>query len=471
VNLSEHISKAQPGQEEGVKTIQSRAAQGLSQNEFLRTFFSLLEEYQIRYCVLHSWEGLPDSLTSDLDLAVHPGDRARLPLVFGRLQAEAYRLVQCLNYFAQAYYFIFVWFEDEGLKSAAVDVIFEHRRSGLISLSGEELVADRRRFDGFWVASPATEFAYLLAKRTWKRSAPPRTTQRLRVLVETLGQAEAEELAGKVFVGKLKAEVVEACARGSLDGLLRRISGQPWWTSLLRHPLGLVRFLFGEVLRGMRRCLQPTGLFVVVLGPDGAGKSTLVGRLMQAFGPCFRRHRIFHWRPMVIAPQKETGVPLTNPHAKPPRGTLGSVAALFLFFLDYWLGYLLVLRPFLTCSGLILFDRYFPDLLVDPLRYRYGGPMWLPKFLCRLVPRPDLLFLVLDAEDKVILSRKREIVLEELRQQRAGYRQFTEHEGKARMIKTDQGIGWTVGEASRFIVEHLARRFERRLSGWLAPLS
>jgi thymidylate kinase len=438
---------------------------------FLRLLFQQLEECEVRYCVLHSWEGLPQELPSDLDLAVHPVDRAKLPLVFGRLQAEGYRLVQCLNYFAQAYYFVFVWFEDEGLKSVAVDVIFEHRRSGLISLSGEELIAGRRRIDDFWVASPATEFAYLLAKRTWKKSAPPHHTQRLRALVETLGQAEAEKLAGKVFVGKLKAEVVAACAHRSLDKLVRRISLQPWWTSLLRHPLGLMRFLFGEALRVISRCLQPTGLFVVVLGPDGVGKSTLVSQLTPTCGACFRRHRLYHWRPMVIASQKETGVPVTNPHDKLARGTLASVAALLLVFLDYWLGYLLVLRPFLARSGLIVFDRYFPDLLVDPLRYLYGGPMWLPKVLSRLVPRPDLLFLVLDAEDEVILSRKHEVVLEELRRQRAGYRQFTEQEGKARLIKTDQGIGWTVGEASRFIVEHLARRFERRHSGWLASLS
>jgi thymidylate kinase len=446
------------------------AAPPCSLSGCLHILFQQLEERQVRYCVLHSWEGLPDELPSDLDLAVHPGDRARLPFVFQELQHQGYQLVQCLNYFTQAYYFVFVWYEDLALRSVAVDIAFQYRRSGLISLSGEELTAGRQRFKEFWVASPATEFAYLLAKRTWKRSVPPRHAQRLKVLVEKLGRAEAEELAGKVFVGKLKAAVVEACVNGSLEKFLKIVGPSPWWSDLGRHPAGVLRFLSGETLRLVRRCLQPTGLFLVVLGPDGAGKSTLVSQLTRICGACFRRHRIFHWRPMVIAPHKETGVPVTDPHAKPPRGKLGSVAALFLSFLDYWLGYLSVLRPFLARSGLIVFDRYFPDVLVDPLRYRYGGPIWLAKFLSRLVPRPELLIFVLDAEDKVILSRKREVVLEELRRQRAGYRQFTEQEANARLIETDQGIGRTVGEASRFIVEHLARRFERRHSAWLAPL-
>jgi thymidylate kinase len=403
-------------------------------------------------------------------LGVHPGDRAKLPIVFGRLQAKGYLRVQCLNYFAQAYYFIFVWFEREALKSVAVDVIFEHRRSGLISLSGEELVAGRRRCDGFWVASPATEFVYLLAKKTWKKSVRPAQVQRLKLLVDLLGRAQAEKLAGKVFIGKVKAEVMEACAQASLDKLLIRIHAQPWWTGLLRHPLGVVRFLWAEAWRGMRRWLQPTGFLVVVLGPDGVGKSTLVSQLAQTCECCFRRHRIFHWRPMVVAPHKEPATPVNNPHGQSTRGTLGSIAALLLFFLDYWLGYLFVLRPLLARSGLVVFDRYFPDLLVDPGRYRYGGPMWLPKFLSRLVPRTDLIFLVLDAEEKAILSRKREVVLEELRRQRAGYRQFIEQDGNAYLIRTDQGIGQTVGEASRYLVDHLARRFERRGSGCFAAL-
>jgi thymidylate kinase len=457
--------RADEKEESAVAAEQPRSLSG-----FLPKLFQQLEERGVRYCVLHSWQGLPDELPSDLDLAVHPGDRARLPFVFQELQHKGYQLVQCLNYFAQAYYFVFVWFEDLKLKSVAVDVIFEHRRSGLISLSGEELIAGRERFKEFWVASPETELVYLLAKRTWKRSAAPSQAQRLKVLVEKLGQAKAEKLAGKVFIGKLKAKVVEACAQASLAQLLARISAQPWWTSLLRHPLGLVRFLFGEALRGMRRCLQPTGLFLVVLGPDGVGKSTLARQLTQTCGACFRRQQVFHWRPMVILPQKEAGAPVTNPHAKPPRGKVGSVAALFLFFLDYWLGYLLVLRPFLTRSGLIVFDRYFPDLLVDPLRYRYDGPMWLPKILSRLVPRPDLFFVLLEPQSEVILSRKREVLLGELRRQQAGYRQLAEQIGKARLIKTDQGVDRTVGEASRFVVEHLAGRFERRKSGWLAVL-
>src|ERR1700674_4465598 len=68
--------------------------QGHSLSHFLRLLFRLLDEHQIRYCVLHSWEGLPDALPSDLDMAVHPGDHAKLGSVFRTLLNEGYLPVQ-----------------------------------------------------------------------------------------------------------------------------------------------------------------------------------------------------------------------------------------------------------------------------------------------------------------------------------------------------------------------------------------
>jgi thymidylate kinase len=174
---------------------------------------------------------------------------------------------------------------------------------------------------------------------------------------------------------------------------------------------------------------------------------------------------------MVIAPQKATGVPIANPHGEPPRGPLGSAVVLLGVFSDYWLGYIFVIRPVLARAGLVVFDRYYHDVLVDPLRYRYGGPMWLPRMLSRFVPLPDLSFLVLDADEDVILSRKRELPPEELRRQREGYQQFTGGDKRASLIRTDQGIEATVEKATRFVAEALSQRFQRRHADWLISKS
>ena len=62
----------------GHSTIESPNGDALSARsvaDFLRTLFRLLDESEVRYCVLHSWYLLPEKLPSDLDLAVHPSDK------------------------------------------------------------------------------------------------------------------------------------------------------------------------------------------------------------------------------------------------------------------------------------------------------------------------------------------------------------------------------------------------------------
>src|SRR5438309_6307999 len=114
-----------------------------SPRDFLSTLFKELDSNQIRYCVLLSWDELPEKLSSDLDIAVHPRDTEKLPSVFHVLREKGYTLVQVFNYFVSAYYFVFVWFVGSAIRSVAVDLIFEHRRSGRIVPSGEFLVAGR----------------------------------------------------------------------------------------------------------------------------------------------------------------------------------------------------------------------------------------------------------------------------------------------------------------------------------------
>src|SRR5438874_6786993 len=181
---------------------------------FLSTLFGALDRHQVRYCVLHSWEELPQKLSSDLDIAVHPGDLRKLQLIFRFLHEKSYRAIQALNYAVGAHYFVFWWSEGPVLNSVAVDVIYEHRRGGLIVASGEALVAARQRKGTFWIADPGTEFSYLLVKKACKGMASSRQLGRLEFLVKHLGRPTAERLAGELFIGNVSKEIVHALASG-----------------------------------------------------------------------------------------------------------------------------------------------------------------------------------------------------------------------------------------------------------------
>ncbi len=362
----------------------------LGQKDLLLLVFRLLEEQGICYCVLHSWESLPDELPSDLDLAISPQDRAKLTDVIGAVREAGYQVAQCLNYAVGGYYLVIFWFEEHIPRSVAIDIIFEHRRSGLILSSGEELVAGRRQYKMFWVPDPAVEFPYLLAKKTLKGRVPDNQARRLSILVEELGRTHAEAIAGSLFGKQWQGPVVDACTDGSIADLLKRMRGPLWWTTLRQNPFSPIHSLVGEALRRISRWFQYTGVFVAILGPDGVGKSTLVGQLIERLQPAFRRHRVFHWRPESILRRRGRN-PVTDPHRLSRRPLGQSIVKLLALLLDFWLGYWSAIRAVLARSGLVVFDRYYDDLLVDSKRYRYGGPRWLAEFVGHSHPQagPD----------------------------------------------------------------------------------
>jgi thymidylate kinase len=213
------------------------------------------------------------------------------------------------------------------------------------------------------------------------------------------------------------------------------------------------------VLRQVRAWLRPSGLFCIVLGPDGVGKSATIQRLqseLQAlFGPC-RKER---WRPGMIrkvAPDTFNRVP----HAKLARGYIPSVLSVFGLALDFCIGYAVSTYPAMARSETVIFDRYFHDLLIDPKRYRYAGPMWLPRFISRFVPPSSAIFIILDADEAVILSRKQELPLHELRRQRAAYRTFSIEKPNSMIVDTNKPIDEIVSEIIDNIVEIFASRKE-----------
>jgi thymidylate kinase len=217
---------------------------------------------------------------------------------------------------------------------------------------------------------------------------------------------------------------LESCARQARRLLmLRRFVKAP-----LGSIKGLVSFAFGVRLRPL---WKPRGLFLAFLGTDGAGKTTVMEALERKLAPAFRSDvsGTWHLRPMVI-PQLDTilhlGKPsysiadMDRPHRAKPSGALLSNLRVAYYWTDYIVGYALKILPRRRRQSLILFDRYFYDYKVDPLRCRVQRQTRMVNWLCPWVPKPDQV-LVVSAELERVRERKQELSREESAFQIAAY--------------------------------------------------
>ncbi len=199
------------------------------------------------------------------------------------------------------------------------------------------------------------------------------------------------------------------------------------------------------------------GLWVAVFGPDGAGKSAVIKCVADDSALPFQETQQFHFRPMFRAQWKELP-PETNPHAKPPRGTLVSIVKLLYWLVDCWYGYVFVIRPARNRSRLVLFDRYFDDILIDPRRYRLPVPcLRFAKLVVRLAPRPDLCVL-LDVPAEVVQQRKAEVSPDESQRQRLEYREMFQSLPNAFVIDAVSPVNEVAEQLKQVIFESRASR-------------
>jgi thymidylate kinase len=160
--------------------------------------------------------------------------------------------------------------------------------------------------------------------------------------------------------------------------------------------------------------------FIAFIGCDGSGKSAVIQGLKSRLEQDGHRVTLGHWRPKALDPSSDASGSADDPHGQAPRGPAASILKLAWLWLNWWVAWFRSLGAE-SRSGHVLFDRYHGDLLVDPKRYRYGGPMWLAKLVCRMMPQPDLV-IFLDAPTDILLSRKQEVGREALATSRKHYR-------------------------------------------------
>ena len=395
---------------------------------FLKALLAAYYNESVRYAVLRNYERWPEHFGKDIDLVVHPNDLALSHRIIQRLAADLGLFVAVRRKrSSHVTYYLMGGAAESILLDLRPDVVHH----GLVYLRGELVLASRRRHpDGFYVPSPALEsLAILLHAVIDMRAVRPSYQVRLAEL--GTGDPAQFRAAAEAAVGrKLAGRLVECLQAGQPERALP-LRGRLVRACVRRRPGTFVRWLRARAGAAADRVggwLRPSGHLVILVGPDGSGKTTCTDLICRRFaGTRIPVSGVYLGAQAPLLPTRRLSQQIRKRLAggatkvKPVKDVTRRqrLSGLVHILADKWLRYLVHVRPRLARGEVVVLDRYFYDLLTFP--HPLVQRPWVEALVMRLIPEPALAF-CLAADPAVITARKNELTVAETERQIACYR-------------------------------------------------
>ncbi|WP_343246860.1 hypothetical protein [Diplocloster hominis] len=404
-------------------------------HHIVNTFCSM----NIKFVILHSYQNLPEEIDSDIDFAIKTDKiETAIHLLDSILQGTGWRMIQ---FWRHEYYAAdCVISNDE--EFIQVDFCIHYERNGRILIPIDELIADRKKYNNFFIPSSHTEFSYILIKKILKRNFSERSKIQLNSLWLEMSAQERELV--KCFLHRfLNTDSIESVLTAIEQKTFQKLNIDYLRNELLLKSSNLksnIHYILFDILRKMERILHPTGMFIVLMGVDGAGKTTIADELIHKYETAFRRVKHYHSRVRVLNDISRIGkgntpIDASDPHGKTFKaGRILSLLKFGYYFIDYMIGNLVITKAKIQ-SSLVLIERYYYDYYVDKIRYNINLPTGFLKFFSCFMKKPDVIF-ILTGDSQILFNRKHEITIEDIEAQKEKLEELFLNNNKAFFIDT-----------------------------------
>ena len=157
---------------------------------------------------------------------------------------------------------------------------------------------------------------------------------------------------------------------------------------------------------------------IAFFGPDGSGKSTVTDLIEKRLVAEEKVVIRYHWRPRALPSLKKdySTLSFNNPNKLKIRKYIVSIGCYIYFFFDFLVARRLYFKKSKDSNSIILYERYYFDILFHPRRYRLTSINWLGSFLSRFLRKPNITF-VLVGTPEAIHDRKPELQVAEIKRQ------------------------------------------------------
>lgn len=364
----------------------------------------------VNYAILRNYEGLPDNINSrDIDILIGKKEYNRIKNnIIEIIISEGYKIT---TYFKSERLHTFVCGRIEKAKTDIIqfDFFFHTSVYGITIIKAEDMLQSKQFNGEVYHVSKEYEF---LDKFLY-----------LKLLGIPYPEKYSSLQAQMTNNDKLNVIIRQTISVESLQAIDEKSGKSLMFKKLLsnlKHNFGSQNSnLFSFWFSYIRNFLFPKGFSIGFTGPDGSGKTTVLEIIQSELNQTYSGIKLFHFRPTVLPNigevtynaglKKEVDRNYDNPHRGEKTGFISSFVRLLYYSVDYIVGYWVKTHPLLYKREIVLFDRYYSDIICDSRRSRiYFNPKFIYKFGRLFIPQLDYNIL-LTAETNIILSRKREL--------------------------------------------------------------
>lgn len=402
-----------------------------AESPYLSAFFEFLNTRSIAYCVMNNYVDYPQVIPSDIDITIDEATFNKLDSLIYEFSAAAGLLItqKIWHGYKKCAYILSLPVLTQRFR-LQLDFFVDFTAKGYWRLlSHEDMVSTASPYKNFYIPSPQIEAVFLLMRRVIKGDATPEKIREIRQLCGT--HNDVIRLVGERF-GREMANFVEGVVANPeaflITGLARSRAFLKGYSSRRSNLAYKFAYLGSEIPRLTQRIKYPVGIAICFLSPDGGGKTTVIAGVEEALSGSFHGVQKLYWRPGLLPHMgmlKFWNPPVVSevnpdPHGHGAQNPVKSLVRFCYYLIDYGAGFYFRIAPMRIRKKLVIFDRYYFDYLIDLHRYKMTIPKGIPRFFLRFIPKPDITF-VLDCAPEIMMKRKRELTLEELRRQHAGY--------------------------------------------------